>query len=63
MKKVLRIKTGEFLEKAFDNRINTTANINNALDISGWSFEQLEHIMSNLKKVGFTKMEVVEVDA
>lgn len=61
MKKVLRIKAGEFLSEAFDNRINTTANINSAMDISGWSFEKLEYIMSNLRKVGFTKVEVVEV--
>jgi len=58
--KVLRIKTGEFLFDMNDKSIATCRKIQDAMDISGWTFEQLEYIMSNLHKVGYTSVEVVE---
>lgn len=60
IKKVLRIKTGEFLLKAHDNRIETTYKIQSAMDVSHWSFEQVAHVISNLHKVGYTSAEIVE---
>jgi hypothetical protein len=62
MKKILRIKTGEFLLEVREGNVVTTYGIKNALDISDWSFKQLEYIISNLHKVGYTKAEVIEYE-
>lgn len=60
-KKVLRIKNGEFLLGVNDNSIATTYKLTDAMDISSWSLKQIEYIISNLHKVGYTKAQVLDI--
>lgn len=61
MKKILQIKKGEYLLEVMNGSIKTTYNKDIALDISNWSLEQLGYIVSNLKKVGYTKAKVLTI--
>lgn len=61
VKKVLKIKNGEYLLEIRNNAVATTYNLDHALDISNWSLEQLGYIVGNLKKVGYSKASIVHV--
>lgn len=61
-KKVLQIEPERFLQIAGNDHIIACHHIKDALDISDWTFEQLQHIMSNLYKMGNTKVKVMEVN-
>ena len=61
-KKVLQIEPERFLQDVNDEVVFACHHINDALDISGWTFEQLEFVMSNLYKMGNTKIKVIEVN-
>jgi len=61
VKKILQIKKGEYLLEIRNNSVATTYNKDVAMDISGWRLEQLGFIIGNLKKVGYTKCEVIEI--
>ena len=62
-KKVLQIEPERFLQEVMSNDMVVACHhIKDALDISDWSFEQLHYIMSNLYKVGNTKIKVIEVN-
>lgn len=52
-KKVLQIRKGEYLlDILLEGGIRTTYNESDAMDISGWDFNQFAYIVNNLKKVG-----------
>jgi hypothetical protein len=62
-KAILQIKNGEYLlDVLHSGAINTTYKRDSAMDISGWSFEQVSHIISNLHKVGYTTAQVINVE-
>lgn len=60
-KSVLQIKNGEYLLEIRGNAVATTYKKESALDITEWKWEQVEYIVSNLYKVGYTKCKIVEV--
>ena len=62
-KKVLQIEPERFLQDVNNEVVFACHHIKDAKDISGWSFEQLSYVMSNLYKMGNTKVKVVEVNA
>lgn len=62
LKKILKIRKGEYLLEIRNNAVATTYLADSALDISNWSLEQLGYIIGNLKKVGYTKASVVTVE-
>lgn len=61
-KKVLQIEPERFLQSAGNDVVFACHHIKDALDISDWSFEQLHYVMSNLYKMGNTKVKVIEVN-
>lgn len=61
-KVVIRIEPQHFVLDANDDFVVGCHHIKEALDVSGWSFEQLQHVMSSLHNVGKSKAEVVEVN-
>jgi hypothetical protein len=61
-RKVLQIKKGEYILKIIDRGIETTYNIEDALDIRHWSIEQLGNMVGNLHKVGYTKAKIVTIE-
>lgn len=61
VKKILKIKNGEYLLEVRGNAVATTYNKDYAMDISNWSLEQLGYIVGNLKKVGYTSAEVMTI--
>lgn len=61
VKKVLKIKKGEYLLEIRNNAVATTYSLEHAMDIREWSLDQLGYIISNLKNVGYTKASVVDV--
>lgn len=58
-RKVLRIKSGEFLMKIHSNRVETCYHIKDAMDLSGLNFEQLGNLLNNLYSVGYKDMKVL----
>lgn len=60
MKKIIKIETGKFLYEAHNDRITFVDNIQKALDISNWNFEQVSWIMGNLSKLEYSP-KVIEV--
>lgn len=61
-KKVLQIKKNEYLLEIRNNAVATTYNIEHAEDLSNWRIEQLSFIISNLKKVGYNKCKILNLD-
>jgi hypothetical protein len=61
-KKILQIRKGEYLLEIRGNAVATTYNQDIALDISGWKLDQVGYIVSNLKKVGYTKAEILTIE-
>lgn len=62
MKKIIKIKKGEYLLAIANNSVATTYKIDSALDISKWSLETLGFIVGNLKKVGYNRCEVLTIE-
>lgn len=62
VKKILKIRKGEYLLEIRNSAIATTYLEDSAMDISDWSMKQLGYIIENLKKVGYTKasVEIIE---
>jgi len=60
--KVLEIKKGEFLHEVRNGSITTTIQIQKALDVSEFSWEQISYLIENLHKVGYTTAKVVDYD-
>ena len=58
VKKILKIRKGEWLLEIRNNAVATTYLVDSAMDISNWSIEQLGNIIDNLKKVGYTKASI-----
>ena len=61
-KKVLQIEPERFLQDVNNDFVTACHHIKDALDISDWTFEQLEYVMSNLYKMGNKKVKVIEVN-
>lgn len=64
MRKILQIKKGEYLLEILNGgkAISTTYNQDVAMDISGWSLQQVGHVVANLKKVGYNKAKILTID-
>lgn len=60
--KILQIKKGEFLLDVMFGSVKTTYKRKSAMDISDWSLEKITIILSNLKKVGYDKCKVIDVE-
>lgn len=60
-RKVLRIRTGEFLLAIHPDRVETTKHIKNALDISEISFDVIDSVTHNLYNAGYREIKVLEV--
>ncbi|AYP68209.1 hypothetical protein PQE75_gp077 [Bacillus phage vB_BcoS-136] len=61
-KKILEIRKGEYLLEIRNNAVVTTYNQDIAMDISDWKWEQVEYIVSNLVKVGYSKCKVITIE-
>jgi hypothetical protein len=61
MKKVLRVKNSEFLLNVYPDRIETTAHIKHAMDVTSLDFELLDNILHNLYNAGYREMKIIEV--
>lgn len=63
-KKILQIKKGEYLHAVLKSggAIDTTYHTQFALDISSWDLDTLGHIVSNLKKVGYTDAQILTIE-
>lgn len=61
-KKVLQIEPERFLVSVDNGMVWACHHIKDATDISDWSFEQLQYVMSNLYNVGNKKVKVIEVN-
>lgn len=62
VKKIIQVKKGEYLLEIRENSVATTYNMDVAMDISNWSLGQLGYIIGNLKRVGYTKCKVLEIE-
>ncbi|UNY48835.1 hypothetical protein P9294_gp120 [Bacillus phage FADO] len=60
-KKIIRIKNGEFILDITKDGVLTTYKRDSAMDISGWAFDKLAFIISNLKKVGYKDVKIITV--
>jgi hypothetical protein len=63
-KKVLEIKKGEYLLEILNNghSVNTTYNIDHAMDVSSMELEHVGFLVENFKRVGYTKVKIVTVE-
>lgn len=62
VKKVLKIRKGEYLLEIRNSAVATTYLVDSAMDISDWSMKQLGYIIENLKKVGYTKASIETIE-
>lgn len=62
MKKVLRIRKGEYLLSLQRTGLLTTFDRDKGLDISDWTIAQLGHIVTCLKEVGYNKVVVERIE-
>lgn len=61
-RRVLRIKTGEFLLAVHTDRVETTAHIKNALDLNTLSYNTIREITRFLYNAGYRRMTIMEVN-
>lgn len=61
MKKVLRVKYGEYLAIINSQMLQTTFNIDEAIDLNDLSWAEISRAFSELHNHGFKKAKVIEV--
>ncbi|MGV4321290.1 hypothetical protein [Bacillus mojavensis] len=57
--KIIKLKTGEFLYKLYDDRMETTNHIKRAMDVSDLDINTIMEIMGTLTRHGY-KPEILE---
>lgn len=61
MKKILRIKRGQYLQSVNDTMLTVTHRTKKAIDLNELSWVEISRIFSNLHSQGFKELEVIEV--
>lgn len=62
-KVVIKVNNNHFIAQANEEFVIGCNHVKDALDVSDWTFEQLQYVMSNLHNVGHKNAKVIEVNA
>lgn len=62
IKKIMRIRKGEYLLELTNEGMHTTFDKDEALDISNWSISQVGLIAKSLREVGYKKVAIERIE-